>query len=203
MTRIDIASLAFKLAGIYALFQALGQVQYLGFLFPSPLGGTNQTVIISVTAASLGSLIASGCVLIAASHSLASWMFPEELGRETPRIRVLAVQGAAFSVIGVFFAAGALPSLVGTGVQWLQPGGGLPWAMTLQSIIAIVVGVGLFFGGHGLARLWSKLRYAGLRQELGLCVRCGYDLHGNVSGTCPECGRKTSNPDPNRWIARG
>ncbi|MDB5356511.1 MAG: hypothetical protein JWN24_2964 [Phycisphaerales bacterium] len=24
----------------------------------------------------------------------------------------------------------------------------------------------------------------------GHCLACGYDLTGNVSGTCPECGRK-------------
>jgi len=27
------------------------------------------------------------------------------------------------------------------------------------------------------------------RQALKPCGQCGYDLHGNESGTCPECGR--------------
>jgi hypothetical protein len=27
------------------------------------------------------------------------------------------------------------------------------------------------------------------RRRLGRCARCGYDLAGNVSGVCPECGR--------------
>jgi len=26
------------------------------------------------------------------------------------------------------------------------------------------------------------------RRKRGLCVKCGYDLTANVSGTCPECG---------------
>ena len=26
------------------------------------------------------------------------------------------------------------------------------------------------------------------RRKKGLCVSCGYDLTGNVSGVCPECG---------------
>jgi hypothetical protein len=26
------------------------------------------------------------------------------------------------------------------------------------------------------------------RQRRGLCPNCGYDLTGNVSGVCPECG---------------
>jgi hypothetical protein len=28
------------------------------------------------------------------------------------------------------------------------------------------------------------------RRSQGLCVQCGYDLTGNVSGVCPECGRE-------------
>jgi hypothetical protein len=27
------------------------------------------------------------------------------------------------------------------------------------------------------------------RSRRGLCLNCGYDLRGNVSGVCPECGR--------------
>lgn len=30
------------------------------------------------------------------------------------------------------------------------------------------------------------------RRKRGLCVRCGYDLTGNVSAVCPECGRPCS-----------
>ena len=26
------------------------------------------------------------------------------------------------------------------------------------------------------------------RQKQGLCIQCGYDLKGNVTGVCPECG---------------
>ena len=33
-------------------------------------------------------------------------------------------------------------------------------------------------------------RSAGLRRVVGLCVKCGYDLTGNTSGVCPECGEK-------------
>jgi len=30
------------------------------------------------------------------------------------------------------------------------------------------------------------------RAKRGLCVQCGYDLTGNVSGLCPECGSGVS-----------
>ena len=28
------------------------------------------------------------------------------------------------------------------------------------------------------------------RNRMGLCERCGYNLTGNISGVCPECGQK-------------
>ncbi|UCD27323.1 MAG: hypothetical protein JSV03_09325 [Planctomycetota bacterium] len=28
------------------------------------------------------------------------------------------------------------------------------------------------------------------RRKKGLCLKCGYNLTGNVSGVCPECGEK-------------
>ena len=40
------------------------------------------------------------------------------------------------------------------------------------------------------AAAWSRLTRARLarRTRLGACRKCGYDLTGNVSGVCPECG---------------
>ena len=32
------------------------------------------------------------------------------------------------------------------------------------------------------------------RRKRGLCVKCEYDLRGNVSGVCPECGTKIEAP---------
>jgi hypothetical protein len=38
--------------------------------------------------------------------------------------------------------------------------------------------------------LWCRARWIRVRrQRRGACLDCGYDLTGNVSGTCPECGR--------------
>jgi hypothetical protein len=62
-----------------------------------------------------------------------------------------------------------------------------------------VIGVSL---AAGIATLFTlvALRYVCLifrwlprqdrwqRSSQGLCTRCGYDLRGNCSGTCPECG---------------
>ena len=32
------------------------------------------------------------------------------------------------------------------------------------------------------------------RRKRGVCVRCGYNLTGNVSGVCPECGTEVHQP---------
>jgi hypothetical protein len=37
---------------------------------------------------------------------------------------------------------------------------------------------------------WRRRRKA----RRGLCARCGYDLTGNVSGVCPECGTAAARP---------
>lgn len=40
---------------------------------------------------------------------------------------------------------------------------------------------------------WSdqhKIARAEQRREQGLCSACGYNLTGNVSGACPECGER-------------
>ena len=41
------------------------------------------------------------------------------------------------------------------------------------------------------AAAWALAARARLarRSRLGACKSCGYDLTGNVSGTCPECGK--------------
>ncbi len=45
-----------------------------------------------------------------------------------------------------------------------------------------------------LFRSWRSYRLTRYRHGHGLCVECGYDLTGNVSGVCPECGTATQEP---------
>jgi hypothetical protein len=43
-----------------------------------------------------------------------------------------------------------------------------------------------------LPALWLRKRMSRLRLKDGMCPSCGYDLTGNVSGVCPECGKLIS-----------
>jgi hypothetical protein len=42
-----------------------------------------------------------------------------------------------------------------------------------------------------LPGMWLATRRAGA-PSTGLCSSCGYNLTGNTSGICPECGRPTT-----------
>ena len=60
--------------------------------------------------------------------------------------------------------------------------------LTLYGTMACVIGIlGCLLAHRDYAR---RLRRADLRP----CRKCGYDLTGNTSGTCPECGTKIETP---------
>jgi hypothetical protein len=50
----------------------------------------------------------------------------------------------------------------------------------------LLIGLGLF----------GSLIFAGRHYPPGHCRRCGYNLHGNRSGRCPECGEPISERPP-------
>ena len=84
---------------------------------------------------------------------------------------------------------------------------GLPFYLVLLIIVYLCFGTaGLLMLAIGslvlcpiyviLAIYYRKLPEDGggllwrVRLENGLCLKCGYDLTGNTSGVCPECGTK-------------
>lgn len=56
---------------------------------------------------------------------------------------------------------------------------------TKHVILPIWVPVVIVLVGAAYAA-WRNRR----RRAIGACRRCGYDLTGNVSGVCPECGER-------------
>ena len=91
------------------------------------------------------------------------------------------------------------------GLMLLGMGTPVPSTPIGKSLLAIVVIWGLFFLIFGtLLAMWvdrktleqmletpedqvSRLRKRVHRLENGLCIKCGYDIHG-LSTRCPECG---------------
>ena len=57
----------------------------------------------------------------------------------------------------------------------------------MLSFVVLIVMFVLFAAYPTLALIRGPLR-RWRRRKRRLCLRCGYDLRGNVSGVCPECG---------------
>ena len=60
------------------------------------------------------------------------------------------IQAVALSVLGLYFVINSIP-----GIMWQ---GGIRWASVFQALL----GAGLFFGAHGIAAVWYRLRTVGL-----------------------------------------
>ena len=69
------------------------------------------------------------------------------------------------------------------GGAWVRP------LLNIEALHAILVLVAILVlaAQFGL-RVWVRSHPSG-----SLCPACGYDLTGNVSGVCPECGVGVSN----------
>jgi hypothetical protein len=67
----------------------------------------------------------------------------------------------------------------------------MKWAWFAAGVL--FSGAWVVMGIRYFRHLWSRWRYIqwyerAERGRRGLCVWCGYDLTGNESGVCPECG---------------
>lgn len=92
---------------------------------------------------------------------------------------MLSLQALLWACIwfGIFFL---VPYILGIPLD--SSGAGMVWSVLVGGIVgfSIMMTMRLFF---------SKKLVAQLRAE-GYCVQCGYNLEGNVSGVCPECGER-------------
>ena len=59
------------------------------------------------------------------------------------------------------------------------------------TLLVVIFGVPVYF-----VVMWRKSRRekrVEFRRKNGICVNCGYDLRGNTTGICPECGEPIEN----------
>ena len=109
-------------------------------------------------------------------------------------IPVGALHAAKFARTGLLFTTyGGLASTV-FWMYYLFEGRGSMMAddsVYLQMIITACLLTIILAGACRLAAS-QRDRWEGLfRPPVGHCQNCGYDLTGNVSGVCPECGEAT------------
>ena len=142
MSQRQFASVLFAVLGVFTAINWLPQIVVAIGLFAQPTR-TSITVLVSAVLAAL-----LGIGLIVMRERLAERLFTADTGP----LAVRDAQAVAFSVLGCYFAIGAIPRLLGVGRFGL---GRTEW------VTQLVLGVGLFFGARAVARLWSAARSAG------------------------------------------
>lgn len=177
MDRTDAASLAFKLAGIYVMVEAIKLVptvaiplrafiQENGVRF-ADVAIVGVPLLISCTALALLSYLLIVKSRGFADRSLAS---PEQNQIDFQR-HADELQVVAFSVVGVLLLCEGIPELVRTvaGAYHNRELMGAYLRETAPDLIVLFVqltaGYWLFFGPRSATRAWSRLSGAGLRAQ--------------------------------------
>lgn len=144
----------------------------------------------------LEGLILALCVLVSLficwwqRRRLPDRLYPELARFTTEKERQDALKQAYGSDSKVQWAAFLGVPLVVLPVKHL-----LPWRL-LQFPLVIVLAASWGFGTTwiGRRRVQRALRLRLLEHGVPICLTCGYDLTGNTSGRCPECGTKANQP---------
>ena len=163
MTKKEIVSLSLKLVGIYCLILS---ISYFGFAIMSAVSSWRQGflyMLISITPSVL--LLLFGAYLIFSNKLpsiMASSMIQEE---KTTSFTFQDIQVLAFSIIGVWLLSIAIPTFIQAILQITVLYSGSQRSVPVYSISQIVasvlklaLGIYLFSGSKGLAKLWQKLQ---------------------------------------------
>ena len=181
MNKREIGSLAFKLAGIYALILATSLIHSIFYVIGLFQGTSpySEPTIYARVALAIGLplpfllLVALGVFLIVKSDKLSGRMFGESIERMEPSPSGREIQAIAFSVLGIFMFALALPKGMQVIInifyklddpslrKQIRIG---TWATAAGMTAQMILGIFLFFGGRALSRFWHNLRTA--RQPL-------------------------------------
>ncbi len=69
------------------------------------------------------------------------------------------------------------------------------WPVRKEDDVVMPLWIPLFVIGLPTAVSFYRARRSKSLGQRGVCERCGYDLTGNSSGVCPECGTPISRDD--------
>ncbi len=173
MTKKEIVSLSLKLAGIYCLIMS---ISYLSFVIMSARSALRKDflymlisitpfvlLLLSITPFVL--LLLFGVYLIFSSKlpsKMASSIIQEE---KTTSFTFQDIQVLAFSIIGVWLISSAIPTFIQAilhiTVLYLSSQQSVPVysiSQIVASVLKLALGIYLFSGSKGLAKLWQKLQ---------------------------------------------
>jgi hypothetical protein len=179
MNSREVAALALKLLGVYAIIQALSLLQILGTFSIMPQMSRGGIALQAWTyfAALVPFLLVAivAVVLLTRSEALARLIMKEEQAFTLPgSLTSRDIQTIAFSVAGVFILLHALPGLLqlATGLWYYSSASSgrqslgdtfiwrSLWTSTVSPVVQCVLGIVLFFRSRGLANLWHSLQSA-------------------------------------------
>lgn len=101
----------------------------------------------------------------------------------------LALAGVVFLPVCVILTAFARAVVIVV-VDALPPGVNLGPAWDVL-LLSAMVGVPMLLAYFPARVVYQSVRWIALDNSTGRwCGYCGYDLTGNVSGACPECGKQ-------------
>jgi hypothetical protein len=131
------------------------------------------------------------------------WLYPELRRFDTEAARKQALKQSLRQASSGW--RGQLAIWLGTGLlyAWIQLnaslapdllGSGIPYGVGVTLACAVVIGIGAL---QVMVVVWDvrrrvrpRLREMLSGQGAAICSACGYDLTGNISGVCPECGER-------------
>lgn len=145
----DAASIAIQVLGLNLVFRYF---QYIA------MAHTNQIPVSVATwcTTTLG-LLVLGVALLFSSRWLAIFMVRHKRSLSLPVDCCLVdISSIAYSVLGVYFAILATGQLI-TAYQMKYELPEMRHPPQWSSIIQLLIGIALFFGGKPLARVWSKI----------------------------------------------
>lgn len=145
-----VASLAFKILGVFFVAQAVTLFGALPFSLKSGYFGTLLGSFLLTLLAGFG--------LVFLSRSLGRRLVPDSENEEfSTSLSVSDWQSIAFSAMGVIFFVAALRDFAGL-YRPMTSRFELTLPSLLPSIVQLVLGLGLFFQARGLANVWRRLQ---------------------------------------------
>jgi len=183
MTSRDVGVLSCRIMSIYVFMIALSQLNNVlilstGFVSAMLTGSSASSREMAVgyflaSATSMLIMLSFCAFLWSGASYLARLMVPDSEERALgTALSAKDLQVIAFSVVGLLLVAKALPDAAGSAWRYVSLADSFReriapelQARLFRLALQFVIGLGLFFGARGLARMWRKLH--GLGWEAG------------------------------------
>jgi hypothetical protein len=161
MTKKEIATLSFKLLGLYAILQLIDKLAYIiSYLIYGDLSGVKFLNFIAWTVPPSLFLIC-GIFLWFTAPSLASSLFRTTESDDKFNASLIDVQIVAFSVVGLFVLAESFPSFVRAATWYFTTTSSGRSALSgdlIAFLLRSTLGFWLLFGSRGIVGFIRKIR---------------------------------------------